>query len=234
MSALVAVEDVRVSYGEVAALRGISLSVSEGEIVGVIGPNGAGKTTLVETISGFHEYAGSVEYRGHEVSSMTPSDLVADGLVHCTESRDLFGYLSVEDNLELGAYRRRDDVNGRLDFVYDLFPTLAERADQNARTMSGGEQQMLAIGRALMGDPDVLILDEPTLGLAPVILQDISAGLDAIREAGVTVLLAEQNVTFTMNHADRVYLVENGKIEREGNPDALQGDEYIRTAYLGE
>ncbi|MCO8255503.1 ABC transporter ATP-binding protein [Haladaptatus sp. AB618] len=234
MSSLVSVEGVHVSYGEVAALRGISLSVTEGEIVGVIGPNGAGKTTLVETISGFHDYTGHVEYRGREVNGKAPSDLVASGLVHCTESRDLFDFLSVEDNLELGAYRHRDDVAERLDFVYDLFPTLAERADQTARTMSGGEQQMLAIGRALMGDPDVLILDEPTLGLAPVILQDISAGLDTIRETGVTVLLAEQNVTFTMNHADRVYLLENGAIEREGDPDALRGDEYIRTAYLGE
>jgi branched-chain amino acid transport system ATP-binding protein len=234
VSDLVSVDDAHVSYGEVAALRGISATVSEGEIVGVIGPNGAGKTTLVETISGFHDYLGHVTYRGQEVNDTSPSDLVAAGLVHCTESRDLFGYLSVEDNLELGAYRRRDDVEGRLDFVYDLFPTLADRADQNARTMSGGEQQMLAIGRALMGDPDVLILDEPTLGLAPVILQDISAGLDAIRDSGVTILLAEQNVTFTMNHADRVYLLENGTIEREGEPGALQGDEYIRTAYLGE
>ncbi|ODR79523.1 ABC transporter ATP-binding protein [Haladaptatus sp. W1] len=234
MSALVSVDDVHVSYGEVAALRGISATVAEGEIVGVIGPNGAGKTTLVETISGFHDYTGNVGYRGQEVAGTSPSDLVAAGLVHCTESRDLFGYLSVEDNLELGAYRRRDDVAGRLEFVYDLFPTLADRSDQNARTMSGGEQQMLAIGRALMGDPDVLILDEPTLGLAPVILQDISAGLEAIRNSGVTILLAEQNVTFTMNHADRVYLLENGTIEREGDPEALQGDEYIRTAYLGE
>lgn len=234
MSDLISVENTHVSYGEVAALRGISATVSEGEIVGVIGPNGAGKTTLVETISGFHDYRGHVTYRGQEVKDTSSSDLVAAGLVHCTESRDLFGYLSVEDNLELGAYRRRDDVESRLDFVYDLFPTLADRADQNARTMSGGEQQMLAIGRALMGNPDVLILDEPTLGLAPVILQDISSGLDSIQDSGVTVLLAEQNVTFTMNHADRVYLLENGTIEREGDPGVLQGDEYIRTAYLGE
>ncbi|WP_433629569.1 ABC transporter ATP-binding protein [Halomicrococcus sp. NG-SE-24] len=233
MSAVVSVDDVSVSYGEVAALRGITANVQDGEIVGVIGPNGAGKTTLVETISGFHDYAGHVEYRGEEVGDASPSDLVEAGLVHCTESRDLFGHLSVEDNLELGAYRQQDGVDDRLDFVYDLFPTLAERADQNARTMSGGEQQMLAIGRALMGDPDVLILDEPTLGLAPVILQDISDGLDTIRDSGVTVLLAEQNVTFTMNHADRVYLLENGTIEREGDPETLRGDEYIRTAYLG-
>ncbi|WP_227356730.1 ABC transporter ATP-binding protein [Haladaptatus salinisoli] len=234
MSDLISVEDVRVSYGEVAALRGISARVDDGEIVGVIGPNGAGKTTLVETVSGFHDYDGRVAYRDREVAGHHPADLVADGLVHCAESRDLFGHLSVEDNLELGAYRHRDGVEDRLEFVYDLFPVLAERADQNARTMSGGEQQMLAIGRALMGDPDVLLLDEPTLGLAPVVLRDISDGLDEIRDAGVTVLLAEQNVTFTMNHADRVYLLENGKVEREGDPETLRGDEYIRTAYLGE
>ncbi|MFC7165166.1 ABC transporter ATP-binding protein [Halospeciosus flavus] len=227
------VEDLHVTYGEVMALRGVDLHVDEGEIVGLIGPNGAGKTTLANTVSGFLDYEGSVTYRGEDVHEKKPSDLVSAGLVHCSEDRDLFGHLSVADNLELGAYRHDEGWEERRDFVYDLFPRLEERSDQHARTMSGGEQQMLAIGRALMSDPDLLVLDEPTLGLAPVILQDISDGIEEIRESGVTILLTEQNVTFTMNHADRVYLLEQGRVEREGHPDELRGDEYIRDAYLG-
>ncbi|UPW02311.1 ABC transporter ATP-binding protein [Halorussus gelatinilyticus] len=224
---------MRVSYGQVAALRGLDFRVEGGEIVAVIGPNGAGKSTLADAVSGHRPYEGSVTYRGREVAETSASDLVAEGLIHCTETRDLFGYMSVADNLDLGAYRHRDDVEERREFVYDLFPTLEERAEQNARTMSGGEQQMLAIGRALMSDPDLLLLDEPTLGLAPVILEDISDGIEEIRDAGVTVVLCEQNVTFAMDHADRVYLLENGRFEREGTPDTLRGDEYIRDAYLG-
>ncbi|WP_435180078.1 ABC transporter ATP-binding protein [Halorussus sp. AFM4] len=231
--AVLRAEDLRVSYGEVAALRGLDFHVEEGEIVSVIGPNGAGKSTLADAVSGHVPYEGSVTYRGQEVAESSASDLVARGLIHCTETRDLFGYMSVADNLDLGAYRHRDDVAERREFVYDLFPTLEDRADQNARTMSGGEQQMLAIGRALMSDPDLLLLDEPTLGLAPVILEDISDGIEEIRESGVTVVLCEQNVTFAMDHADRVYLLENGRFEREGPPETLRGDEYIREAYLG-
>jgi len=226
-------EGLRVSYGEVTALRGLDFEVSDGEIVAVIGPNGAGKTTLADAVSGQVPYEGSVTYRGEEAADARPSDLVARGLIHCTETRDLFGHMSVADNLDLGAYRHRDDVEDRLAFVCDLFPALAEREDQDARTMSGGEQQMLAIGRALMSDPDLLVLDEPTLGLAPVVLDDISDGIEQIRAAGVTVVLCEQNVTFAMDHADRVYLLENGRFEREGRPEDLRGDEYIRDAYLG-
>jgi len=230
---VLAVESLDVSYGKVAALRGVDLHVGEGELVAVIGPNGAGKSTLADAVSGFHEYDGHVRYRGTEVASRSQTDLVADGLVHCTETRDLFGYLPVGDNLRLGAYRRGGNVSERLGQVYDLFPVLEERREQNARTMSGGEQQMLAIGRALMGDPDLLVLDEPTLGLAPVVLESISDGIDRILDAGVTILLCEQNVTFAMDHASRVYLLENGRVEREGTPETLAGDDYIRDAYLG-
>ena len=231
--AILTVEELSVSYGKVTALRGVDLQVDEGEFVGVIGPNGAGKSTLANTVSGFREYDGSVRYQGQEVRGFRPRELVQDGLIHCTEKRDLFGYMSVEDNLTLGAYRSSEGRDERLEFVYDLFPVLEERADQDARTMSGGEQQMLAIGRALMGDPDLLVLDEPTLGLAPVVLDDISDAIDEVLASGVTILLAEQNVTFTMNHADRVYLLENGEFVRQGSPDELRGDEYIRDSYLG-
>nr|WP_254537838.1 ABC transporter ATP-binding protein [Halomarina sp. BCD28] len=230
---LLAVEDCSVSYGKVAALRGVDIHVDSGEFVAAIGPNGAGKSTLCNTVSGFREYGGSVQYRGDEVRGQRPRQLVQNGLVHCTESRDLFGHMSVEDNLKLGAYRAQTDADERLRFVYDLFPALEERTEQDARTMSGGEQQMLAIGRALMGDPDLLVLDEPTLGLAPVILEDISEGIDEIRESGVTILLCEQNVTFAMKHADRIYLLEQGDVVREGTPEDLRDDDYIRESYLG-
>jgi branched-chain amino acid transport system ATP-binding protein len=229
------VADLRVSYGQVTALRGIDLEVNEHEIVGVIGPNGAGKTTFANTASGFLDYEGSLTYRGEEVASRGQTELVEEGMIHCTEERDLFGFMSVEENLRLGAYRRGEDVvEERMAFVYDLFPRLEEREDQNARSMSGGEQQMLAIGRALMGDPDTLILDEPTIGLAPVILEDISEGITQIMaEDPITILLTEQNVTFAFEHADRLSLLENGEVVRTGTPDDLRGDDYIRESYLG-
>ncbi|MFC6836075.1 ABC transporter ATP-binding protein [Halomarina ordinaria] len=230
---LLSVSDCSVSYGKVNALRDVDLRVGEGEFVALIGPNGAGKSTMANTVSGFLPYEGSVTYEGREVRDRTPRALVQDGLIHCTEKRDLFGFMSVEDNLRLGAYRQDGSADDRLAFVYDLFPALEERTDQEANTMSGGEQQMLAIGRALMGDPNLLVLDEPTLGLAPVILQDISDGIDRIREEGVTILLCEQNVTFALNHADRIYLLENGEVVREGAPEELRGDDYIRQSYLG-
>jgi len=230
---ILSVDDIHVSYGEVAALRGVSLDVEEGSVVSVIGPNGAGKSTLANAATGFRPYTGSVTYRGTEVRERESSDLVSDGLIHCTETRDLFGHMSAEDNLQLGAYRHQDGERDRLEYVYDIFPRLEERRDQAARTMSGGEQQMLAIGRALMGDPELLLLDEPTLGLAPVILNDIADALNEIRDDGVTILLFEQNVTFAMEHADHIYLLENGRLETDGSPDDLRGDDYIRDAYLG-
>ncbi|WP_233752224.1 MULTISPECIES: ABC transporter ATP-binding protein [Halostella] len=230
---LLTAEDVTVNYGRVTALRGIDVSVGEGEVVSLIGPNGAGKSTFADAVSGFVPYEGSLRYRGEEVAGRETSALVEDGLIYCTETRDLFGYMSVEDNLTLGAYRKSGDNGERLNFVYDVFPALEERTDQRARTMSGGEQQMLAVGRSLMGDPDLLVLDEPTLGLAPVVIESISDAIETIRKEGVSILLCEQNVTFAMKHADRIYLLENGQVEREGSPDDLRGDDYIRDAYLG-
>lgn len=231
---LLAVEGLHVSYGKVRALKGVDLHVDAGEIVSIIGPNGAGKTTLSEATTGFVDYAGHIRFRGTEVATCSTAELVGMGLVMCTESRDLFEFMSVEDNLRLGAFRDADGAESRLKFVYELFPRLEERRTQLARTMSGGEQQMLTIGRALMGDPTLLILDEPTLGLAPLVLEDISRGLEEISKLNVTVVLCEQNVTFAMRHADRVYLLENGAIDREGTPDSMRGDDYIQRVYLGE
>jgi branched-chain amino acid transport system ATP-binding protein len=229
---VIEISDLAVNYDEVAALRGIDLRIGEGEFVSVVGPNGAGKTTLVETISGFHDYDGSVKYRSREVGSRSESTLVSEGLIHCTESRDLFGYMSVEDNLRLGCYRR-GVVDDRLALVYDLFPVLEERAGQRARTMSGGEQQMLAVGRALMSDPDVLLLDEPTLGLAPVIVDDLGEAIAELHEQGLTILLAEQNSTFAMRHAERLYLLETGTIELSGTAAEFERNDHVRDAYMG-
>lgn len=230
---MIEANDLSVSYGEISALRNIDLHVDETEIVSVIGPNGAGKTTLVDTISGFLEYEGSLSYRGTEIRTSSTDKLVDEGIIYCTESRNLFPYMNVEENLELGAYKSSSDLEESFEFVYDLFPTLQERVDQEAGTMSGGEQQMLAIGRALMGDPDLLVLDEPTIGLAPVIIDDISDAINEITQSGITILLMEQNVMFAMDHADRVYLLENGEIQRHGDPSSFADDDEIREVYLG-
>lgn len=225
--------DVSVTYGTVLALDELSFTVETGEIVGFIGPNGAGKSTLANTIAGFRDYSGSVQFEGTEVADQRPADLVEQGLIYCTEKRDLFGFMSVEDNLRMGAHSRGwRQANERLEEVYDLFPRLEERTGQKAHTLSGGEQQMLALGRSLMGDPELLLLDEPTLGLAPVILDDISEALDSIAD-DLTVVICEQNVTFALRHADRIYLLEHGEIAREGTPDDLRGDEYVTDVYLG-
>jgi branched-chain amino acid transport system ATP-binding protein len=230
------VEDLNVYYGKSHALKGVSLSINEGEIYGVIGPNGAGKTTMLNAIAGFVEYDGTIRYDGMDLATVKPQQIVRDGLIYCTEDRDLFPYFSVHENLLMGAQFRtdRDEVTDDLDMVYDLFPRLDERREQEAETMSGGEQQMLAVGRALMSDPDVLMLDEPTLGLAPVIIQDIGDALEKLQaETGLTILLAEQNSTFALTHAERLSLIETGEIELSGTHDEFHDNEYVREAYVG-
>jgi len=224
-----------VFYGKTQALSDVSLSVDTGEIVGLIGPNGAGKTTMLDAISGHKDYQGSIQYKSQEVRQRKPGALVEDGLVYCTEDRDLFPFFSVHENLQMGAQFRddRDAVKEDMNFVYDLFPRLDERRDQEAQTMSGGEQQMLAIGRALMSDPELLMLDEPTLGLAPTIINDISETIQRLMDEGLTILLVEQNSTFALRHAERLALIENGEIELTGTADELRDDDYIREAYVG-
>ena len=211
------------------------MAIEEGEIVGIIGPNGAGKTTMLDSIAGFKGYDGSITFKGEEISSLTEQEIVRKGLVYCTEDRDLFPFFSVHENLLMGAQFRDDRaaVKSDMEFVYELFPRLDERRKQNAETMSGGEQQMLAIGRALMSDPDLLMLDEPTLGLAPVIIEDINVAIDRLLEEGITILLAEQNASFAMEHAERLFLLERGEITLQGPADELKDDEYVRDAYIG-
>ena len=227
-------DDLNVSYGKTQALRGVSLNVDEGEIVGVIGPNGAGKTTMLDSIAGYKDYSGSITYNGTETAMANSGKLVNHGLVYCTEDRDLFPYFTVHENLQMGAQFRNDDgIKDSFEFVYDLFPRLDERRDQEAQTMSGGEQQMLALGRALMSDPDLLMLDEPTLGLAPVIINDISESIERLQDEGLTILLVEQNSTFALRHAERLYLLEQGSVELSGSAEEMRDNDYIRDAYVG-
>lgn len=228
------VEDLDVYYDRVQALDGVSITVEEGEIVSVIGPNGAGKTTMLNAISGDLDYDGSVRYRGEELSDLSEREIVERGVIHCTEHRDLFPFFTVHENLLMGAHLLNGkETKEKLAYVYDLFPRLDERREQEAQTMSGGEQQMLAIGRALMSDPELLMLDEPTQGLAPIIIEDISEALEELRSEGLSILLAEQNSSFAMRHAERLYLLETGTIELSGTDEEFKNNDYVRDAYIG-
>jgi branched-chain amino acid transport system ATP-binding protein len=198
----------------------VSIHVHEGEFVSVVGLNGAGKTTLFNTISGLLPYSGEVLRGGQKLRGETAAQIARNGIVHCPETRELFGEMSVRENLDLGGHHlEKEELEKQLLWLFDLFPILKERQNQMAQTLSGGEQQMLAIGRALMMKPKILILDEPTLGLAPIILEQLSKALEKLRQTTkITVLLGEQNVTFALPHADRVYVLEHARIVWEGDP----------------
>jgi branched-chain amino acid transport system ATP-binding protein len=224
------------SYGDLPALRGVSLAVEEGEVVTVVGANGAGKTTMLRAISGLlRARAGEILLDGRRIDRRSSHDVVGEGVVQVPEGRKIFAGLSVLDNLELGAYtpRARPHRAESLRRVLDLFPILRERARQAAGTMSGGQQQMLAIGRALMARPRVLMLDEPSLGLAPLVVQDIFRTIAAINQAGTTVLLVEQNTRQALGLARRGYVLENGRVALEGSGSELLGNEHVKRAYLG-
>ncbi|MGD0431403.1 MAG: ATP-binding cassette domain-containing protein [Acetobacteraceae bacterium] len=231
--ALLDVREVDVLYGKAQALRQVSIHVYAGEFVSVVGLNGAGKTTLFNAISGLVPFAGDIRVAGSSLRGRTPARIARDGVVQCPETRELFGDLSVRENLDLGGQHLASDADreSQLTWLFELFPILNERQRQNARTLSGGEQQMLAIARALMMQPKLLILDEPTLGLAPVILEQLSKALSRLRETTpITVLLGEQNVTFAVPHADRVYVLEHARIVWEGDPGRFA--EEMGTGYL--
>ena len=233
---LFAVRGLKAFYGNIQALKGIDLDVNEGEIVTLIGANGAGKTTLLRTISGLvPAKSGRIVFEGRDISRVPPHEIVALGLSQSPEGRMVFANLSVEDNLELGAYRRKDGAGIRADRdeVYRLFPRLLERRRQLSGTLSGGEQQMLAIGRALMSRPRMLLLDEPSLGIAPLLVRDIFKNIVEINRRGMTVLLVEQNANLAMHMASRVYLLETGRIVASGSAAELSADDSIRKAYLG-
>ena len=228
---------VRAAYGFIQALHGVSLEVREGTVVALLGANGAGKTTTLRVVSGLlSPTAGAVEFRGRNTSGMSPSRLVGQGIVHAPEGRQIFGDVTVEENLRIGAYSRpwRADIKGSMEQVFGFFPVLKERRKQQAASLSGGEQQMLAIGRALMAEPRILLLDEPSLGLAPLIVQEIYRIIHSLnREKGVTILLVEQNASVALDVAHYAYVLETGRIALSGTPDELRGREDVRRSYLG-
>ncbi|RPE73102.1 amino acid/amide ABC transporter ATP-binding protein 2 (HAAT family) [Tibeticola sediminis] len=229
--------NVESAYGPIRAIRGVSLQVQRGEIATVLGSNGAGKTTILKTISGILDpRKGSVEFKGEDITARDPAEIVQRGLVHVPEGREVFPLLSVRDNLLMGAYTRRDrDAVARdLEMVYAYFPILRERAQQDAGLLSGGQQQMLAISRALMAEPELILLDEPSLGLSPKLTKEIFEIIVRInRERGTTILLVEQNANMALNAADYGYVLENGRIVMEDRCDRLREKEDIKEFYLG-
>ena len=235
---LLEVRDVVVSYGKIEALHGVSLIVNEGELVTLLGSNGAGKTTLMRAISGLHPLsAGSVWFDGRDITRVKAHRRAIDGLVQAPEGRGVFPGMTVTDNLEMGCYGRKFDSKAahdeRLDWVFTTFPRLAERRKQVGGTLSGGEQQMLAIGRALMARPRVLLLDEPSMGLAPMVISQIFGIIAQINGEGTTVLLVEQNAQQALSRSDRAYILETGTVTRTGPALELLADDSVRAAYLG-
>jgi branched-chain amino acid transport system ATP-binding protein len=230
-------EDLRAGYGNIEALHGISLSVGEGEIVTLIGANGAGKTTTLMTISGcVRARAGAIRFRGRDISGLPPHEIVALGLIQSPEGRKIFPRLTVAENLEMGAFTRRDSngIAADQNRVFELFPILGERRRQAGGTLSGGEQQMLAIGRALMARPKLLLLDEPSLGLAPLVVSRIFEVIRELNRDGATILLVEQNAQMALKAAHRGYVLETGTIAMADAADKLLADPRIRSAYLGD
>jgi branched-chain amino acid transport system ATP-binding protein len=221
-------------YGKIRALHEISLQVDPGEVVALVGANGAGKTTTLRTISGLlRPRTGRIHFGGRDITGWPPDRIVAAGLAHCPEGRQVFPEMTVRENLEMGAYTRRGRIDDDLDRVYTLFPRLQERRSQPAGTLSGGEQQMLAIGRALMSSPTLLLFDEPSLGLAPVLAQEVTRVIRALNASGKTVLLVEQNAEVAFAVAHRGYVLENGRIVLTGTIAELAADDRVRQAYLG-
>jgi branched-chain amino acid transport system ATP-binding protein len=234
---LLELEDVHVHYGKVEALKGISLAIDEGEIVTIIGGNGAGKSTTLKTISGLRPVtSGTIRFRGQDIVGAPPHEIVRMGICHVPEGRGIFPDMTVMENLEMGAYARKGDRDGQahdLERVFDLFPRLLERRTQHGGTLSGGEQQMLAIGRALMAAPKLLLLDEPSMGLAPRLVAQIFDIVVEINRQGTPVLLVEQNAAQALRRADRAYVLETGRVVRRAGATALLGDDSVRAAYLG-
>ncbi len=231
------VEDLHVSYGKIEAVKGISFTVEAGQVVTLIGGNGAGKTTTLRTLSGLlRPAAGRIVFEGTDIAATPAHEIVAKGIAHSPEGRRIFPRLSVQENLELGAFIRRDPSGVKADQqrIYELFPVLAERASQAAGTLSGGEQQMLAMGRALMSRPRLLMLDEPSMGLSPIMMQRILSTVSELKAQGTTILLVEQNAQAALSLADSAYVIETGHIVLAGTGADLLTNDEVRKAYLGE
>jgi branched-chain amino acid transport system ATP-binding protein len=237
MTALLEVEDLRVAYGKIEAVKGISFSVEAGQVVTLIGTNGAGKTTTLRTLSGLLKpIGGRVVFDGKVLTRVPPHKIVALGLAHSPEGRHIFPRLSIEQNLQLGAYLRKDAAGITKDIqrAYELFPILGERHKQAAGTLSGGEQQMLAMGRALMSQPKLLMLDEPSMGLSPIMMQKIMSTIVELKSQGTTILLVEQNAQAALSLADQAHVMEIGSIKLSGTGQQLLHDDEVRKTYLGE
>jgi branched-chain amino acid transport system ATP-binding protein len=233
---LLEVKDLAVNYGTAQALKGVSLTVGEGEVVALIGANGAGKTTLLRTLSGLKSVrSGQVTFQGQRIDGVPAYDIVKRGVAHIPEGRIVFGPMSVYDNLKMGAYLRKDQkaVAKDIERMYSLFPILKERRKQLSESLSGGEQQMLAVARALMAAPKLLLMDEPSMGLSPLMVENIGHIVEDIHETGIGILLVEQNASMALALADRAYVLEVGNIVLEGPASMVAGNERVRTAYLG-
>ena len=232
---MLSVRDLHVSYGAIKAVRGISFDINQGEIVTLIGANGAGKSTTLNTVAGLiRPDSGSIEFKGQSIVGVKSHKVVERGMALCPEGRRVFSQMSVSENLDMGGYTRSDAENREtLQRVYERFPRLKERVGQMAGTLSGGEQQMLAMGRALMSKPDLLMLDEPSMGLAPILVQEIFDIIKELNAAGTTILLVEQNANMALSVADRAYVLEIGTIKKTGTGADLLQDDDVRKAYLG-
>ncbi|MBC8556626.1 ABC transporter ATP-binding protein [Jutongia hominis] len=235
--AMLEVKDLEVYYGMIQAIKGISFEVNQGEVIALIGANGAGKTTTLHTITGLlSPKKGSVLFEGQDITKVPAHKIVSMGMAHVPEGRRVFSQLSVYENLKLGAYTRKDrsNIDKELQSIYERFPRLAERKNQLAGTLSGGEQQMLAMGRALMSKPSIVLMDEPSMGLSPILVNEIFDIIESISKSGTTVLLVEQNAKKALSIADRAYVLETGKVVLEGNAKDLLENDSIKKAYLGE
>ena len=232
---LLEVKDIQVYYGAIHAIKGVSFEVNEGEIVTLIGANGAGKTTTLDTIAGLlRSRGGDIVFNGASIAHKAPHLIVKDGLALVPEGRRVFAQMTVEENLEMGAFTRANaTVAPGLEKVYELFPRLKERRRQTAGTLSGGEQQMLAMGRALMSAPKLMMLDEPSMGLAPILVEQVFDIIQSLHKAGTTILLVEQNAQMALSIADRAYVLENGKVSLSGTGEELAKSEQVQKAYLG-
>ena len=232
--AILKIKDLKVNYGGIEAVKGVSFDVPEGEIVTLIGANGAGKSSTLRAIAGLVKpAAGSIEFNGEDITAKEPNAIVSKGITLVPEGRKIFPDLTVLENLKIGAYLRNDDLTEDLNWVYDLFPRLKERSWQEGGTLSGGEQQMLAVGRALMSRPKIIMMDEPSLGLAPIIVRGIFDIIKEINARGVTVLLIEQNANMALKTAHAGYVLETGRITMSGTGEELLADEKVKAAYLG-
>ncbi len=235
--AMLEIKDLKVSYGMIQAIKGISFEVNKGEVIALIGANGAGKTTILHTITGLlNADSGSVTYEGKDITRMPGHKIVSMGIAHVPEGRRVFANMTVLQNLKLGAYTRKDkaEIAENLEMVYTRFPRLKERKNQLAGTLSGGEQQMLAMGRALMSHPQIILMDEPSMGLSPIFVNEIFDIIEEVSKSGTTVLLVEQNAKKALSIADRAYVLETGNIVLEGKASELLDNDSIKKAYLGE